>query len=204
MSEQAIKYARALLESLGLDETVDPELRGAPRRFSELLQELFSAVNEDPPILSTFPLEAVPMGGEDEPVDESVKNDGELDPIVVLNLPFQSMCVHHLIPMFGTIDVAYIPGDRIIGFGSVGRALNYVVARPQIQERIVVQLADLLQRNLEPEGLLVRCRARQMCMEMRGSQKTGTLLSSASRGSLREGALRDEIMRQFSASDEPL
>lgn len=205
MNEEAIAHARALLESLGLDETVDPELRGAPKRFSKLLYDLFSGVREEPPILSTFPVEAIPVDPtEVAPNDSANSGNNRLDPIVLLNLPFRSMCVHHLVPMFGTIDVAYIPDDRIIGFGSVGRAIDYVVGRPQIQERIVVQVAELLQRNLEPEGLLIRCRARQMCMEMRGSQKEGMLVSSASRGSLRSGELRVEMMRQFVDSDQPL
>lgn len=205
MNQAAIEHARAMLESLGLDETIDPELRGAPKRFSQLLYDLFSGVREEPPILSTFPVEAIPVDpSQAAPQDAAQSGNSRLDPIILLNLPFRSMCVHHLVPMFGSIDVAYIPDDRVIGFGSVGRAIDYVVKRPQIQERIVVQIAELLQTNLEPEGLMIRCRARQMCMEMRGSQKEGVLVSSASRGSLRQGELRDEIMRQFVASDQAL
>lgn len=204
LPEKAIEHARALLEALGLDETVDPELRGAPRRFSELLYDLFAGVRAEPPILSTFPLEAIPVESNDIAPTDGMKIGSHLDPIVMLNLPFRSMCVHHLVPMFGTIDVAYVPNERIIGFGSVGRAIDYVVGRPQIQERIVVQVAEMLQRSLEPEGLLIRCRARQLCMEMRGAQKEGILVSSASRGTLRTGAMRDELMRQFAASDQPL
>jgi GTP cyclohydrolase IA len=191
MSDEAVKYARALLESLGLDETVDPELRTAPERFTELLRTTFSGIDDDPPVLSTFPSEAM-------------QTEAALEPVVLLGLPFQSMCVHHLVPMFGTVDVAYVPQDRIVGFGSVGRAIDYVAARPQVQERIVAQLAELLERHLEPEGLLVRCRARQLCMEMRGAKKRGVLVSSASRGSLSSGELRAELMRQFVESDQPL
>ncbi len=191
MPDDAVAHARALLESLGLDETIDPELRSAPERFTELLQTLFQGIDAEPPVLSTFPAEAT-------------ETDQALEPVVLLGLSFQSMCVHHLVPMFGTIDVAYVPRDRIVGFGSIGRAIDYVVARPQVQERIVTQLADLIERHLEPEGLLVRCRARQMCMEMRGAKKHGVLVSSASRGSLRAGELRQELMRQFIAADETL
>lgn len=191
MSDEAIEHARALLESLGLDETLDPELRSAPERFTELLRTMFRGVDADPPVLSTFPVEAM---GSEEPAE----------PVVLLGLSFQSMCVHHLVPMFGMIDVAYVPRDRIVGFGSIGRAIDYVCARPQVQERIVIQLTDLLERHLEPEGLLVRCRARQMCMEMRGAKKHGTLVSMASRGSLRSGELRQELMRQFVEADHAL
>lgn len=191
MSKEAVEHARAFLQSLGLDETVDPELRSAPERFTELLETAFSGVEAEPPVLSTFPVEA--MGTE-----------VSAEPIILLGLQFQSMCVHHLVPMFGTIDVAYVPRDRMVGFGSIGRAIDYVSSRPQVQERIVAQLADLLDRNLEPEGLLVRCRARQMCMEMRGAKKHGTLVASASRGSLQSGELRQELMAQFSKADQPL
>jgi GTP cyclohydrolase I len=187
-TDEAVEHARALLESLGLDETIDPELRTAPERFTGLLRTVFDGVNKEPPVLSTFPVEAM-------------DTEEALEPIVLLGLTFQSMCVHHLVPMFGTIDVAYVPHDRIVGFGSIGRAIDYVTSRPQVQERIVTQLADLLERHIEPDGLLVRCRARQMCMEIRGAKKQGVLISSASRGSLRSGERRQELMRQFIDAD---
>ncbi|QDG54628.1 GTP cyclohydrolase I FolE [Persicimonas caeni] len=199
MSDEAVEHARALLHALGLDETVDPELRTAPERFTELLKTMFSGVTDEPPVLSTFPVEATDTSSESRP-----DNDAALEPVVLLDLPFQSMCVHHLVPMFGSIDVAYVPRDRIVGFGSIGRAIDFVCARPQVQERIVTQLADLIERHLEPEGLLVRCRARQLCMEMRGAKKRGTLVSTASRGSLRSGERRLEIMRQFAQADSAL
>lgn len=191
MSDDAVEHARALLHALGLDETVDPELRTAPERFTELLTSMFAGVTSEPPVLSTFPVEAM-------------DSDEELEPVVLLSLSFQSMCVHHLVPMFGFIDVAYVPRDRIVGFGSIGRAIDYVCARPQVQERIVTQLADLIERHLEPEGLLVRCRARQLCMEMRGAKKRGTLVSTASRGSLRSGERRQELMHQFVEAESSL
>lgn len=191
MSDEAVEHARALLHALGLDETVDPELRTASERFTELLKTMFAGVTSEPPVLSTFPVEAM-------------DTEEALEPVVLLQLPFQSMCVHHLVPMFGSIDVAYVPRDRIVGFGSIGRAIDYVCARPQVQERIVTQLADLIERHLEPEGLLVRCRARQLCMEMRGAKKHGTLVSTASRGSLRSGERRQELMRQFIEAESSL
>ncbi|MFW5968410.1 MAG: GTP cyclohydrolase I [Persicimonas sp.] len=188
MSDDAVEHARALLESLGLDETVDPELRSTPERFTELLESLFSAVDEEPPVLSTFPVEAL-------------GSDARPEPVTLVGLSFQSMCVHHLVPMFGSIDVAYAPSDRVVGFGSIGRAIDYVCGRPQVQERIVTELADLIERHVEPEGLLIRCRARQMCMEMRGAKKRGTLVSTAARGTLQSGELRQELMRQFQEAD---
>ncbi|MGM0555611.1 MAG: GTP cyclohydrolase I [Myxococcota bacterium] len=184
MSDTATELFRRYLEEVGLDETVDPELRSTPERFTELLREMFEGVDADPPVLSTFPI-------------DSLGTDAEPEPIILSGLQFYSMCVHHLVPMFGFIDVAYVPQDRMVGFGSIGRVTDHFAKRPQVQERLVAQIADYLERQLEPEGLLVRCRARQMCMELRGAEKRGNLVTIASRGSLSSGPLRAEVFEQF-------
>ena len=186
--DTATELFRRFLEEVGLDETVDPELRSTPERFTELLREMFAGVEADPPVLSTFPI-------------DSLGTDAEAEPVVVSGLQFYSMCVHHLVPMFGFIDVAYIPRDRMVGFGSIGRIIDHFARRPQVQERLVAQVADYLERQLEPEGLLVRCRARQMCMELRGSKKRGSLVTTASRGTLQSGLQRSEVLDQFENSE---
>ena len=169
MPDDAIQHARALFESLGLSPDDDPELAETPERFTELLREVFT--------------------------ESDYVGDGERgEPIFLEDLPFYSMCVHHVVPFFGTIDVAYVPDETMTGFGSVGRVVDHVAARPQIQERLVRQIADRLDDALDPEGILVRCRARQMCMEMRGASKTGRLTSFASTGVLTEGERRREVM----------
>jgi GTP cyclohydrolase I len=188
MSDKATQILRQYLEVIGLDETVDPELRSTPERFTELLQEMFEGVDADPPVLSTFPI-------------DSVGTDADPEPVVLSGLQFYSMCVHHLVPMFGFIDVAYVPHDRMVGFGSIGRIIDHFAKRPQVQERLVAQVADYLERQLEPEGLLVRCRARQMCMELRGAKKRGSLVTTASRGSLKSGRQRTEVLDQFEESE---
>jgi GTP cyclohydrolase I len=181
MPDDAIQHARALFESLGLSPDDDPELAETPERFTELLREVFTDTETEPPEVSTFESDYV--------------GDGERgEPIFLEDLPFYSMCVHHVVPFFGTIDVAYVPDETMTGFGSVGRVVDHVAARPQIQERLVRQIADRLDDALDPEGILVRCRARQMCMEMRGASKTGRLTSFASTGVLTEGERRREVM----------
>jgi len=184
MPESAAEQVRRLLESLGLDGDSDPHLEETPERFVELLRHVFSAVDEPPPSMSTFPPDTLDRGDRTEPV-------------VLADLPFYSMCAHHLVPFFGHVDVAYVPGERMTGFGSVGRVIDHFSRRPQFQERLVEQIADHVADELAPDGLLVRCRARQMCMEMRGAEKPGRLVASASRGTLTGGDLRDEVLETF-------
>lgn len=187
MTDAPADHARALLDSLGLDPDEDPELAETPEQFTEMLSNLFSGLDEPPPEMSTF---AAEYAGDvaDHP-----------EPVVLAGLPFYSMCVHHLVPFFGAIDVAYVPDETMTGFGSVGRVVDHFAARPQIQERLVQQIADHLVAELAPEGVLIRCRARQMCMEMRGSEKRGHLVALASRGSLTDGELREEILATFAS-----
>lgn len=192
MSEQdeAIGHLRAALEALSLTPGQDPELQETPARFAGLLEEMTSGLRETAPEPSTFALEVAP--------------EASVEPVVLCALPFQSLCVHHLVPFFGTIDVAYLPHERIVGFGSIGRIIDHYARRPQVQERLVEQIAGRLQEALEPRGVLVRCRARQMCMELRGARKRGALISSAARGALSEGPTRAEVLSQFVSEEVAL
>lgn len=189
MSESPAEHVRALLESLDLDETADAELNETPERFVELLETVFSEVDEPAPEMSTFPADTVGQGERSEPV-------------VLTALPFYSMCIHHLVPFFGAVDVAYVPGDRMTGFGSVGRVIDHYAHRPQLQERLVDQIADHIRDDLSPQGVLVRCRARQMCMEMRGAEKRGHLLATDARGSLTDGERRRELLDSFAREQD--
>ena len=183
-NQDAIEHLRAALKALGLTSEVDPELGKTAERFVGLLNDSFEGLEIPPPTISAFPL-----------------GDAQPEPVVAAALPFKSMCVHHLLPFYGTIDVAYVPSDTIIGFGSIGRVIDHYASMPQLQERMVNQIAGLLEESLRPQGLLVRCRARQLCMEMRGSKKRGLLTSFAARGVLREGPLRTELMAEFRAAE---
>lgn len=180
--ERAVAAARDLLDALGLDANDNPELDETPERFVEMLRESFESAGEPPPDISTFPAD---YAGD------------TADPVILSELPFYSMCVHHVVPFFGTIDVAYLPDETMTGFGSVGRVIDHFAHRPQVQERLVEQIADHLDAELEPRGIIVRCVARQMCMEMRGAKKRGRLVSIASRGELREGTVRQSCLDQL-------
>lgn len=187
MAPNPVDKARAFLESLGLDAERDAELERTPERVTALLQDLFSGLDEPAPELSTFDFE-----GEDA------------DAVLVCALPFKSMCVHHLLPFFGTVDIAYLPSKKMAGFGGFCRVVDWAASRPQVQERLVEEIASHLQDLLAPEGLLVRCRARQMCVEMRGARKRGVYISTSSRGTLRSGEARSDVMRQFVAAEESI
>lgn len=187
MADQPVDKARAFIEALGLDASRDPELARTPERVTALLKDLFSGLDEEPPGLSVFDLD-----------------EEQTDPVLVCALPFKSMCVHHLLPFFGTVDIAYVPSQKMAGFGGFCRLVDWAASRPQVQERLVQEIAREIEEQLEPEGLLVRCRARQMCVEMRGARKRGVYVSTSSQGSLSTGGLRSTVMSQFVASEEAI
>jgi len=103
-------------------------------------------------------------------------------PVILRELPFYSLCAHHLLPFFGTADVLYVPSQRVVGLGGVPSLLRHFAHQPQLQERLGEQLAQALQDLLAPRGLLIRLSARQMCMEMRGAESAGLVQTFASRG----------------------
>lgn len=183
---QAIAHMTQMLQALDLIPEHDPELLHTPKRFVHMLQSMCTGHHELPPTLSTFAA----------PIDP--------DPVAIIGIGFHSMCVHHLLPFFGTIDVAYLPGKKIIGFGSVGRAIDYWSKRPQVQERLMQQIATQLIDALQPQGLLIRLRARQMCMELCGSKKHGVLISYSGHGALKKGPARAEMMDLFMQGDVSL
>jgi len=160
-----------LIRALGLDEASEPELRETPARVADLYAEIFSGL--DPaavPELATFPHDA--------------SAGGEL--VVVRDLPFHSLCVHHLVPFFGRAHIAYLPGERIIGISGAARLLDLYARRPQLQERITGQIADHLERLVAPRGVAVMLEARHLCMEMRGVRKHGRVETRVVRGALTE------------------
>ena len=189
MTDQSAEHFRSFLQSLGLDEELDAELAETPERVAELFRQLFSGFDAEPPEPSTFP-----------PPDTGT----EPDPVVIAAIPFQSMCVHHMLPFFGAVDVAYLPDQAMVGFGSIGRIVDHFAARPQVQERMIAGIVGHLAETLEPRGLLVRLRARQLCMEMRGAKKRGELVSLAGRGELADGPLRRELVDQFRDAEDDL
>ncbi len=172
--DAAEQAAADLLSALGADDS--DHLRETPRRVARAYAELLSPVPFNP---TTFP--------NDEGYDELV---------VVRDIPFQSLCAHHLLPFHGTAQMGYLPGQRIIGLSKLGRVVDLFARSLQVQERLTVQIADWLEENLEPRGVGVIIEAEHLCMSLRGVQKPGALtLTSALRGSLSEdGRTRHEFL----------
>ncbi|HKH40956.1 MAG TPA: GTP cyclohydrolase I FolE [Solirubrobacterales bacterium] len=164
-AEQA---AADLLRALGAD--IDSEhLRETPRRVAQAYAELLTPT---PFNATTFP--------NDEGYDEL---------ILVRDIPFQSLCAHHLLPFHGIAHVAYLPADRLVGLSKLGRVVDLFARDLQVQERLTTQVADWLERNLDPRGVGVIVEAEHLCMSLRGAQKPGSLtVTSALRGLVKEDA----------------
>ena len=171
---------RNMLEILGED--VNREgLKDTPQRVAKMyVQELFRGLYEDP-------VEIFDRGVFDE-------THGEL--VLVRDIPFYSLCEHHLVPFYGKAHVGYIPYKKALGLSKIARVVRAVAARPSIQERITTQTADLIDQQLEPRGVMVIISAEHLCMSMRGVQAPGTFTTtSAVRGVFRDvPAAREELL----------
>ena len=125
--------------------------------------------------------------------------------VVVKDIEFYSMCEHHLLPFFGTVHVAYLPKDKVIGLSKIPRIVDMFARRLQLQERLTQDVAQTIQDVLEPRGVGVICEARHFCMMMRGVEKqhSGTV-TSAMLGAFREGKeTRDEFLSLVSHKNHP-
>ncbi len=171
---------RLILEGIG----EDPEREGlleTPARVSRMYEEVFAGLTEDPArhFETTF----------DEHHEEMV---------LVRDIPFYSMCEHHLVPFFGKAHVAYIPAadGRVCGLSKLARLVEAFARRPQVQERLTTQIADTLIEQLDPQGVIVVMEAEHMCMSMRGVKKPGSkTITSAVRGAFEKSqATRAEAL----------
>lgn len=103
--------------------------------------------------------------------------------VIIRDIPFNSLCEHHLLPFYGTADVAYLPKGRVVGLSKIPRALDVIAARPQMQERITHDLSEVIWKKLNPAGVLVRVTAAHTCMSTRGALKPGSQTTTlATRG----------------------
>jgi GTP cyclohydrolase I len=165
--EAAERAAHALLRAIGAD-LDHPGLAETPRRIAASLAELLT------PAEFTATL---------------FRNEGYDELILVRDISFQSLCMHHLLPFHGVAHVAYLPGDCIIGISKLARVVEAFARDLQLQERMTVQIADWLEQELAPRGVGVVLSAEHMCMTIRGIRKPGArTVTSAVRGRLRTDA----------------
>jgi GTP cyclohydrolase I len=166
--EAARRAAADFLVALGIDLSRE-ELRETPARMARAYAELFDARAFK---LTTFP--------NDEGYDELV---------LARDIPFRTVCEHHLLPFSGVAHVGYLPGDRILGLSKLARVVEHFAARPQTQERLTRQVTDCLTDNLRPRGAGVVLAADHTCMTLRGVRALGaTTVTSALAGTLRDDA----------------
>ena len=144
-----------------------------------MYRDLFSGVGQDPKAA----------------IDAVFESENQ-DPVVLGNIPFYSVCEHHLLPFFGQAHLAYIPNGKIAGLSKLVRALEVASRRPQVQERLTGQVADAIFSALNPRGVAVEVEAEHLCMSMRGVQKPGSrVLTIAVRGRFESCAIdRDGLL----------
>jgi GTP cyclohydrolase I len=162
----AERAAAELLVALGAD--LEREgLRETPRRVAAAYAELLTP---EPFDLTTFP------------------NEEGYDELVLLrDIPFQSLCMHHLLPFHGVAHVAYLPAERILGLSKLARVVEHFSRDLQLQERLTTQVAGWLQEQLRPKGVGVVLEAEHLCMSLRGVQKPGAVtITSALHGLVRD------------------
>ncbi|KAA0550268.1 GTP cyclohydrolase I FolE [Bacillus sp. BGMRC 2118] len=177
--EQIEQAVRLILEAVGEDPNREG-LLDTPKRVAKMYAEVFSGLNEDP-----------------KEHFQTVFGEDHEELVLVKDIPFYSMCEHHLVPFYGKAHVAYIPkGGKVTGLSKLARAVEAVAKRPQLQERITSTVADSIVESLDPHGVMVVVEAEHMCMTMRGVKKPGaSTVTTAVRGVLKEdAAARNEIL----------
>jgi GTP cyclohydrolase I len=164
--DEVERAARDLLLALGADLT-DESLRETPRRMAAAYAEFLTP---EPFNATTFP------------------NDGHYDELVLVrDIPFHSLCEHHLLPFVGIAHVGYIPGERIVGISKLARIVDHFARNLQVQERLTTQIADWFERELSAKGVGVVLEAEHTCMSLRGAAKPGTrTVTSALHGLVRD------------------
>jgi GTP cyclohydrolase I len=162
------KAVRMILEAVGEDPDREG-LRETPQRVAKMYDEVFSGLRTDPKdVLKVF------------------KDEGHEEMVLLKDIPFYSMCEHHLLPFAGHAHVCYIPShDHLSGISKLARVVDVLARRPQVQERLTGQVADTLMEKLKAQGVLVVFEAEHYCMTMRGVRKAGSrMVTSAVRGCL--------------------
>jgi len=171
---------RQILTEIGEDPD-RPGLVGTPERVHRMYTELTAGYHVDPERL----------------VNRAIFDVDYSEMVVVKDIPFYSLCEHHLLPFFGTAGVAYIPRGRVIGLSKIPRIVEMYARRLQVQERLTQQIADFLQDRLAPQGVGVVIEATHLCAVMRGVRKPGTVMTtSAVLGIFRS---RDKTRAEFFA-----
>jgi GTP cyclohydrolase I len=181
--ETIASHFREIMNTMGLDLN-DDSLQGTPRRVAKMfVKEIFSGLNpENKPAISLF--------------DNKFKY-GQM--LVEKNIRVQSTCEHHFLPIFGRAHVAYISSGKVIGLSKINRIVDYYARRPQVQERMTVQIANELKKVLDTEDVAVIVDAKHLCVASRGIEDdSSTTLTAAYYGKFKEEKVKDEFLKYVS------
>jgi GTP cyclohydrolase IA len=164
------KAVRQILEAIG-ENPRRKDLLDTPRRYAEMCEEIFSGIKQDP-----------------EKELEVILDQKHHEIILLRGIPLYSVCEHHLLPFLGKANIAYIPKNgRVTGLSKLARVVDILARRPQVQERLTTQIAEMVMNKLKPLGVMVVIEAEHLCMSMRGVRKPGTMtVTSAVRGIFKE------------------
>jgi len=165
---------KKFFQSLGLKDS--PDIEKTPLRFLKALRELTEGYLQDPkaPLKVTF---------------EAASDDL----VIIRNIPFSSLCEHHLMPFWGSVDIGYIPNGKVAGLSKFPRTVQVLAHRLQIQERLTQQIRDTINEVLDPLGVIVVVKATHSCMRCRGIRSTGEMVTSSVIGAFKEGTAKAEF-----------
>jgi GTP cyclohydrolase I len=164
------KAVRQILEAIG-ENPKRRDLLETPRRVADMYEEIFSGIKQDP-----------------EKELEVILEQKHHEIILLRGIPLYSVCEHHLLPFTGRVNIAYIPRNgRVTGLSKLARVVDILSRRPQVQERLTTQIAEIIMGKLKPLGVMVVIEAEHLCMAMRGVKKPGVMtVTSAVRGIFKE------------------
>lgn len=168
--KKIMRAVRDILEAIG-ENPGRADLLDTPQRVAEMYEEIFSGIRQNP-----------------EKELEVILDQRHQEIILLKNISLYSVCEHHLVPFLGKAHIAYIPkGGRVTGLSKLARVVDILSRRPQVQERLTTQIAEIIMSKLKPQGCMVVIEAEHMCMSMRGVKKPGALtVTSAVRGIFKE------------------
>ena len=178
MDAQKIEQGvRLILEGVGEDPDREG-LRETPARVARMYEEVFAGLTQDP--ATHF---------------KTLFDEGHKEMVVVKDIPFYSMCEHHMLPFYGKAHVAYIPNGYITGLSKIARVVDIFSHRLQVQERLTQQIKDCIQETLKPLGVMVVIEAKHMCMQMRGVEKQNSITTTSDfSGAFNQAKTREEFM----------
>lgn len=174
-----LKAIKLFLEGIG-ESPNRAGLKDTPRRIAEMCEEIYAGLNTKP-----------------DPIIKPLISQEHDEIVLVKDIPFYSVCEHHLLPFIGKAHVAYLPaGGRISGISKLARVVDIISRRPQVQERLTVTIAETIMKALKPKGVMVIIEAEHLCMTMRGIRKPGSrIITSVVRGIFRKNpSTRAEAM----------